>query len=72
MKDRYESFRYAPRVRAPTRIIAAAQDRIIPRASTEQLFQRFAPGIARMSVLPGVGHNSIAQDPHYQALLSAP
>jgi uncharacterized protein len=72
MADRYESFRYAPAVRAPTHIIAAGQDRVIPRASTEQLLRRFAPGVARMSVVAGVGHNSIAQDPRYPELLSAP
>jgi pimeloyl-ACP methyl ester carboxylesterase len=72
MQDRYESFRYAPQVRAPTQIIAAADDRIIPRASTEQLFHRFAPGIARMQVLPGVGHNTVSEHPRYLQLLSAP
>ena len=72
MRDRYESFLYAPRVHAPTRIIAAGDDRIIPRASTEQLLRRFAPGVARMDVLPGVGHNSISQHPHYLPLLTAP
>ena len=72
MQDRYESFRYAPQVRAPTQIIAAADDRIIPRASTEQLFHRFAPGVARMQVLPGVGHNTISEHPRYLELLSAP
>jgi pimeloyl-ACP methyl ester carboxylesterase len=72
MADRYESFRYAPAVRAPTHIIAAGQDRIIPRASTEQLLHRFAPGVAHMSVVKGVGHNSISQDPHYLQLLNEP
>jgi pimeloyl-ACP methyl ester carboxylesterase len=72
MLDRYESFRYAPKVRAPTHLIAAGQDRIIPRASTERLLRRFAPGIARLSVVPGAGHNSIAQDPRYLSLLNAP
>ena len=72
MQDRYESFRYAPQVHAPTQIIAAGDDRIIPRASTEQLFHRFAPGVARMQVLPGVGHNTISEHPRYLELLSAP
>jgi len=72
MVDRYESFRYAPRGRAPTHLIAAGQDTIIPRASTEQLLRRFAPGVAHLTVVPGVGHNSIAQDPHYLQLLNAP
>ena len=72
IEDRYESFRYAPKVRAPTQIIAAGDDRVIPRASTEQLYGRFAPGVARMTVLPGTGHNSVSQDSHYLALLSGP
>jgi pimeloyl-ACP methyl ester carboxylesterase len=72
MTDRYESFRYAPRVRAPTHIVAAGADRIIPRASTEQLLRRFAPGVARIDVVRGAGHNSISQDPRYLELLSAP
>ena len=72
MLDRYESFRYAPRVRAPTHLIAAADDRIIPRASTERLLRRFAPGIAHLSVVPGTGHNSISRDPAYLRLLNAP
>ena len=72
IEDRYESFLYAPKVRAPTQIIAAGDDRVIPRWSTDQLYGRFAPGVARMTVLPGTGHNSISMDTHYPALLSAP
>jgi pimeloyl-ACP methyl ester carboxylesterase len=72
LQDKYESFRYAPKVRAPTHLIAAGADRIIPRASTEQLLRRFAPGVAHLSVVAGAGHNSISQDPHYLGLLSAP
>ena len=72
MQDRYESFLYAPKVRAPTHIIAAARDEIIPRASTEQLLGRFAPGVAHMTVVDGAGHNSISSDERYLALLSAP
>jgi pimeloyl-ACP methyl ester carboxylesterase len=71
LKDRYESYRYAPRVRAPTRIIVADADEVIPRASTEQLFHRFAPGIARLDVLPGT-HSSVTSDPRYLPLFTAP
>jgi len=72
MQDRYESFLYAPKVRVPTHIIAAARDEIIPRASTEQLLARFAPGVAHMTVVADVGHNSISGDSQYPLLLSAP
>ena len=72
LRDRYESFRYAPRVRAPTLIIAAGHDEVIPRASTDLLLTRFAPGVASMRVLDGTGHNTVSDDPRYAALLSAP
>jgi len=71
LKDRYESYRYAPRVRAPTRIILADADELIPRASSEQLLRRFAPGIARMAVLPGT-HSTVISDPRYLPLFLAP
>jgi pimeloyl-ACP methyl ester carboxylesterase len=70
LRDRYESWRYAPRVRAPTRIIVADADEVIPRASSEALLQRFAPGIARMDVLPGT-HSSVTTDPRYLPLFTA-
>ena len=71
LQDRYESYLYAPRVRAPTRIIRAEADETIPRESTEQLLRRFAPGIARMAVLPGT-HSTVISDPRYLPLFLAP
>ena len=71
IKDRFDSYRYAPRVRAPTRIILADADELIPRASSEQLLRRFAPGIARMAVLPGT-HSTVISDPRYLPLFLAP
>jgi pimeloyl-ACP methyl ester carboxylesterase len=71
LKDRYESFRYAPRVNAPTRIIVADGDKLIPRESSERLLQRFRPGVARLSVLPG-DHSSVTTDPRYLPMFLAP
>jgi len=70
LRDRYESFRYAPRVRAPTLVIVADADQLIPRASSEQLLQCFAPGVARLVVLPG-DHSSVTADPRYLPLFLA-
>jgi hypothetical protein len=67
--DRYESWRYAPQVRAPTTILAAEHDEVIPRASTARLFARFAPGVATLHTLAGVGHNSIDTSADYLAIL---
>lgn len=65
LKDRYESGTYAPRVKAPTLILAAAQDEVIPAWSTRQLLASFRPGVATWRQLEGVGHNTIAQSPDY-------
>lgn len=69
MTDRFESGRHAPRVTAPTLILAAELDEVIPRWSTDQLFARFRSGVATLKVIPGTGHNTISQDPAYWAAL---
>lgn len=65
MRDGYDSADHAGRITAPTMLIAAANDEIIPRASTEALFARFPKGVAVMKVIDGVGHNTISASPHY-------
>jgi hypothetical protein len=70
LRDKFESGRYAPQVTAPTKIIAAADDEIIPRTSTERLRDRFKPGVATYTVLPNAGHNSISLNPDYWHLLA--
>jgi hypothetical protein len=72
LRDKFESWRYAPHVTAPTKIIAASDDEIIPRASTERLRDRFQPGVATYTVLPNAGHNSISLNPDYYHLLATP
>jgi pimeloyl-ACP methyl ester carboxylesterase len=72
LRDRYESAQYAARVTAPTLLIAAGQDEIIPARSTELLLTRFPEGVARMRVIAGVGHNTISESTAYiPALQSA-
>lgn len=67
--DKYESHRHAPSVAAPTTIVLAEHDEVIPRASTERLFSRFAPGVAKLTVVPGTGHNTVSNHPLYLELL---
>jgi pimeloyl-ACP methyl ester carboxylesterase len=69
--DKFESWRYAPQVTAPTLIVAAENDETIPRASTEALFHHFQPGVARMKTIRGVGHNSISGSSEYLPLLTS-
>lgn len=70
LQDRFESWRHAPLVTAPTLIVAAANDEIIPRESTMSLLHAFAPGVARIVVLTGVGHNSISSSPDYMSAVT--
>lgn len=72
MIDKYDSWKYAPDVTAPTKIIAAADDEIIPRASTERLRARFSKTSVSYVVVPNAGHNSISDNPGYLQLLSSP
>jgi pimeloyl-ACP methyl ester carboxylesterase len=69
--DRYESWKYAPRIRIPTTIIAAENDEVIPRASTERLFAGFPAGVASMIVIEGADHNSIGTMTGYLKALQA-
>lgn len=70
LRDKYESWRYAPQVTAPTLLIAAEHDEIIPRASTERLHARFRAGLATLEVIAGANHNSVAGSARYIALLN--
>jgi pimeloyl-ACP methyl ester carboxylesterase len=69
LMDKFESWRLAPHVNAPTLIVAADRDEVIPRARTELLRSRFKSGLASFAVLPGTGHNTISSSPEYMALL---
>jgi uncharacterized protein len=63
--DKFESWRYASKVTAPTQLIAAQNDEVIPRASTESLYRIFAHSLAALTVIRGVGHNTISESPEY-------
>ena len=69
MLDKFESWRYAPKIMAPTQLIAAQNDEVIPSASTQSLYGHFAPSLATLTVIPAVGHNTISESPEYIPLL---
>jgi uncharacterized protein len=68
--DRFDAAAIAPRVGAPTTVIVASHDEVIPRARTDALVVRFAPGVARVVVIPGAGHNTLDGRADYEAALS--
>jgi pimeloyl-ACP methyl ester carboxylesterase len=67
--DKFESSKYAKQVTAPTLVIAAEHDEIIPRASTRALVTRFRDGVVSLKIVPGAGHNTISNKPEYIPLL---
>ncbi|MEA5410378.1 alpha/beta fold hydrolase [Synechococcus sp. BA-120 BA3] len=69
LQDKYRSDQAAPRVGAPTLLIAAERDEVIPRANTDALLSSFRPGVASLVVLPVEGHNAVEASPRYLPLL---
>ena len=64
MRDRYDSYRYAPAVHCPLLVLAAEHDRVVPAASTARLLPLFTPP-PRVITIPGTGHGDIVAAPAY-------
>jgi len=69
MHDKFESWRYAERVTAPTLIIAAQFDEVIPATNPKALLSHFRPELASMKVIAGTSHNSISDSADYLPVL---
>ena len=65
LQDRFESWRYAPLVTAPTRVLMAEFDEMIPAASTQRLLAAFKPGVATLATIKQTSHNTITQSTAY-------
>jgi pimeloyl-ACP methyl ester carboxylesterase len=71
LTDKFESWRYAPAIRAPTLLLAAANDEVIPRSSTERLYGAFSPGVASLKFIPETAHNTISNSALYMEEIRA-
>ena len=69
LKDKYESWKYTAQITAPTLLIAAERDEMIPRTSTTALLDSFRSGVATLRVIGNVSHNTIGDSPDYIPLL---
>jgi uncharacterized protein len=68
--DRWDAAAEAPRVRAPTTIVAAAFDRVVPVRHAEALHRAFQPGVAELMLVPDLDHNTpILQSASFRAAL---
>ena len=58
LRDRWDAAAEAPRVDAPTTIVAAAQDRVVPPARARALHHAFRPGVAELILVSDLDHNT--------------
>lgn len=65
LRDKYESWRFAPKVSCPTLVIAASHDELVPLADTRRLVAGFAPDVATLRVVEGTDHNSVSGDAEF-------
>lgn len=70
VQDKFESWRFAPRVTAPTTIIAAGADTVVPPAHARRLFKHFPPGMAVMHLVEGADHQTIVESAQYADALN--
>jgi pimeloyl-ACP methyl ester carboxylesterase len=70
IRDRYDSFRYAPAVHCPLLVLVAPLDRVVPADSTARLVRLFTPP-PQVTDIPGSGHGNIVAAPAYGAAVSA-
>jgi uncharacterized protein len=65
MRDRFESAGRVSAIRAPTLVVIAGADEIIPRRRSEALVAAFPASQVRSEVLPGATHNGLDRMPQY-------
>jgi len=65
LKDKYESWKFVQHIRAPTLVLIAEHDRIVPRRFTDNLLRYFRGGRVTAQKLEGTDHVSISHHPEY-------
>ena len=70
LEDKFESWRYAPQVTAPTTIVIAENDEVVPTESSNLLFSSFRKGIATSVVIAAAGHNTVSASRAYLPALA--
>ncbi|NPA25481.1 MAG: alpha/beta hydrolase [Deltaproteobacteria bacterium] len=70
LKDRYDNLAKIEAVSAPTTMIIAGNDEIVPRRESELLQRAFSGKECRMVIIPGAGHNDLDLHPLYRQTLA--
>jgi len=69
--DKFESWRYAPLIKAPTLLIKAEHDEVIPAVNTDRLYASFNKGVAMLKVIANAGHNDIGRSADYFSVIQS-
>ena len=67
IKDKFQSINRVKNISAKTYIFIAENDRVIPRARSEQLIAQFSGQLKDSIVISGADHNDISLYPEYIA-----
>ncbi len=67
LRDRYPSLQRVQKITAPTLILYAANDRIVPESNTQALIAAFPSDQITVSRIESAGHNSISQFEEYSS-----
>lgn len=70
LRHRFESIKYAPSLKAPTYVLRAAQDDVVPHSHTDQLVEKLATLVGDDTV-PGSDHMTIPYMEATQALIAS-
>ncbi|KRG67498.1 hypothetical protein ABB27_09790 [Stenotrophomonas terrae] len=69
LRDHYDSWRHAARISAPTTLIIAGRDEVIPNASSLRLLREFRPGVAQAVTINDADHNDVFAYPQFAEAL---
>ncbi|WP_051252663.1 alpha/beta hydrolase [Ferrimonas kyonanensis] len=69
MRDRYDAAALAPKISAPSYVIIAGDDEVVPRVRTQALMAALKPSLRWSRVIEGAGHNTLSMLPEYDQAL---
>ena len=69
LKDKFDSLSKAAAIDAPTMILLAERDHVIPHGHSQRLLTAFPPGDVRLRTIQGTTHDSIVAAEEYRRAL---
>lgn len=69
LRDHYDSWRHAARITAPTTLIIAGRDEVIPNESSLRLLHEFRPCVAQAVTIADADHNDVFGYPQFAEAL---